>query len=74
MTAAHSAGQSATLSTGAAVLLQWQQWSGVLLGALVWLWPMTHGPYFPFWPNFVAWSAGLWLLVLLQPLPSAPGD
>ena len=65
MTAAHSAGQSATLSTGAAVLLQWQQWSGVLLGALVWLWPMTHGPYFPFWPNFVAWSAGLWLLAAL---------
>jgi O-antigen ligase len=67
MTATHPTGQSAALSTGAAALLQWQQWSGVLLGALVWLWPMTHGPYFPFWPNFVAWSAGLWLLVLLQP-------
>lgn len=38
---------------------------GVLLGALVWLWPMTHGPYAPFWPNWVAWSAGLWLGLLV---------
>ncbi len=38
---------------------------GVLLGALVWLWPMTHGPFAPFWPNWVAWSAGLWLGLLV---------
>ena len=39
--------------------------AGVLLGALVWLWPMTAGPYAPFWPNLVAWSAGLWLWLLV---------
>ena len=71
MTAAAPAGQSAALPTGVAAPAQWQQWTGVLLGALVWLWPLTHGPYFPFWPNFVAWSAGLWLLVLLQPRTAA---
>ena len=38
---------------------------GVFLGALVWLWPMTAGPYAPFWPNLVAWSAGLWLLLVV---------
>ena len=38
---------------------------GVLLGALVWLWPVAVGPYAPFWPNWVAWSAGLWLGLLV---------
>lgn len=40
--------------------------SGVALGALIWLWPITYGPVAPFWPNFVAWVSGLalWLILL----------
>lgn len=32
---------------------------GIVLGVLIWLWPYTHGPLSQFWPNFVAWMAGL---------------
>lgn len=40
---------------------------GVFLGALIWLWPYTHGPVSQFWPNFVAWMSGLalWLTLLV---------
>lgn len=37
-------------------------WWGVMLGALVWLWPYASGPLSPVWPNLVAWAAGLVLI------------
>lgn len=45
---------------------QMRQPAGVLLGALVWLWPVVTHPVPEAWPNMVAWSAGAWLgLVVL---------
>lgn len=43
---------------------------GISLGVLIWLWPYTHGPLSQFWPNFVAWMAGLmlWLTLLASPI------
>lgn len=37
---------------------------GVLVGAMIWLWPYTNGPLSQFWPNLVAWASGLLLLIL----------
>lgn len=45
---------------------------GVVLGALIWLWPVTYGPLSQFWPNFVAWLSGLALWLVL--LPSGSED
>lgn len=40
----------------------------VLLGATIWLWPLTGGPLPAAWPNIVAWAVGLVLLNALYRL------
>lgn len=42
--------------------------AGIILCALIWLWPYTHGPLSQFWPNLVAWVCGfLFFLFIYRP-------
>lgn len=42
-----------------------QFYSAVILNALIWLWPFTHGPLSAFWPDFVAICALVVLIVVI---------
>lgn len=47
----------------------WNDNLAIALGALIWLWPVTHGPLPQFWPNWVAWVCAIAIVFLLKKSP-----
>lgn len=48
---------------------RWSDNLAITLGALIWLWPVTHGPLPQFWPNWVAWACAIVIVFLLKESP-----
>lgn len=48
---------------------RWNENVAIALGALIWLWPVTHGPLPQFWPNWVAWVCAVAIVFVLKESP-----